>query len=104
MTTKYKHFQDGGHSWYAVPLRELASLGVDQQISAYSYILGATVYLEEDCDAAIWFSAVQERGEAPAFENIYHDNSPIREYPRYRAYRGLPATLAHNQYVTQLGA
>ncbi len=96
MTKKYKYFQDPGHGWIAVPLAELKTLGIADQISEYSYILGPIVYLEEDCDAAIWHEAVKAKGEAPAFEEVHQDPTPIRGYPHYRGERGIQRTRSAN--------
>ena len=105
MTTKYQYFQDPGHGWIAVPLTELKALGISEQISSYSYIMGATVYLEEDCDAALWFQTVTARGEAPAFQEIHQDPCPIRGFCPYRGERGITrATPAQNRYLDRQGA
>jgi hypothetical protein len=42
---------DPGHAWLRVPLVEIAQLGIEDQISAYSFINGRFAYLEEDSDA-----------------------------------------------------
>ena len=35
---------DPGHAWLRVPLMEIAQLGIEDQISAYSYINGNYAY------------------------------------------------------------
>ena len=42
---------DPGHGWLAVKLSEIKMLGIETDISEFSYIKGKTAYLEEDCDA-----------------------------------------------------
>lgn len=49
---------DPGHGWLKVPFSALLRAGVADKISAYSYVRGKTVYLEEDCDAEIYLSAI----------------------------------------------
>ena len=79
-----KFHTDSGHGWLAVKRAELETLGIIDLVSQYSYHKGATVYLEEDCDAGLFFSAFEVRyGTRPQFETKYKDgNSPIRNYAR----------------------
>ena len=77
---------DAGHGWFGVKRDALAALEILEQVSHYSYTRGATVYLEEDCDAALYFSAVRARlGRDPEYITKYADRSPIRSYDSYRA-------------------
>ncbi len=41
---------DPGHGWLRVPLADIAALGIEGDISEYSFINGRFAYLEEDCD------------------------------------------------------
>lgn len=54
-----KVYSDPGHGWLAVPTKTLFLMPIEliAKISRYSYQSdsGKTVYLEEDCDAAIFF-------------------------------------------------
>ena len=43
---------DPGHGWLAVKLSDLKMLGIEANITDFSYIKGKTAYLEEDKDAA----------------------------------------------------
>ena len=54
------YHNDPGHGWYEAPLSELVRLRIHTIISSCSYISpdGSTVYLEEDCDASTYFSAL----------------------------------------------
>ena len=104
MTHKYNFISDPGHGWIAVPLVELRALGIAEQISEYSYILGATVYLEEDCDAALFVKAkTAATGEKPQFIEHFQDPCPIREYPHYMGERGVKrarsATVRPNAFA-----
>jgi len=53
----YIFHTDPGHGWIAVKMAELLALGIDQDITGYSYVAesGLTVYLEEDIDANTFF-------------------------------------------------
>jgi len=81
----YKFYTDPGHGWLAVKVTELMELNVITKISQYSYLKGATAYLEEDCDAALFLEAYQEKYKsALRYHTKYIDkNSPIRSYERY---------------------
>ena len=62
MTTFTMH-TDPGHGWLEVPRGLLDTLGIAGDISAYSYINGATAYLEEDCDASRFVEAMKAAGQ-----------------------------------------
>lgn len=76
----YKFYEDPGHGWLAVKRAELIALGIAEKITAYSYQRGATVYLEEDCDADTFIKA---KGGNVEYETIYHAHTPIRSYAPY---------------------
>lgn len=81
----YKFYSDAGHGWLAVKKQELFDLGIQKKISPYSYVRGATVYLEEDCDASVFMEEMKKRfGKAPAIkEGKFQNRSPIRSYDAY---------------------
>lgn len=75
---------DGGHGWYAVKRDKLASLGTLAKVSGFSYQKGGTVYLEEDCDAALFFEHLTPEEKASlVVEERYSDRSPVRSYERF---------------------
>lgn len=79
----YVFHTDPGHGWLAVKKRELNALGVTG-ISHHSYVKGNTVYLEEDCDAALFFKAYEEMfGQKPKYRDSYLERTPIRYYDRF---------------------
>jgi hypothetical protein len=49
---------DPGHGWLRVPLVEIALLGIEEQITPYSFIEGNYAYLEEDCDCPRFLDAL----------------------------------------------
>lgn len=81
--TKVMH-SDPGHAWLAVKLDEIKMLGIQTDISSYSYVKGKTAYLEEDCDAGKFISAMQAKGiEVKIKEGACRDRSPIRYFKSY---------------------
>lgn len=85
---KIKYYTDPGHGWFAVKrsvLRDMLLLG---SISWYSYERGQTVYLEEDCDAMLFFNKAHELGIEVFITEKHTDKShPIRSYDHYNRYR-----------------
>lgn len=84
----YKFFEDAGHGWLQVPKEELKQLGIADKITGFSYTDNRFAYLEEDQDASTYldkkFSSIEEkRAFVQGCENVYHDNSPIRNYNNY---------------------
>jgi hypothetical protein len=73
----YTFHQDRGHGWIAVPLEEVARLGIKP--SRYSYKDKINAYLEEDCDAGLFIEAKKAAGEPYTFrEKITSKDSFIR--------------------------
>lgn len=50
--------EDPGHGWMQVPKKLLVQLGIEKQISGFSYQDEFNAYLEEDCDMSILFAAL----------------------------------------------
>jgi hypothetical protein len=95
MKMKYTFYNDPGHGWMKVPVKRLIELGIDQQISPYSYLseTGKFAYLEEDLDAGVFINAAKESGEDVTWSNRYADRSSrIRTYPGYQ-----PEWVANNR-------
>ncbi len=75
-----------------IPIVFHTDLGFGHQISAYSYVdasashdlSAARVFLEEDCDAALWINALKNEDRVLVSKNIHtnHD-SFIRSLPRW---------------------
>lgn len=85
---------DSGHGWLEVSKAKLTKLGIAQKISGYSYEKGLKAYLEEDCDASIffeayfndaeWYKKEELKKQAQAIpEKIYKGDAPIRNYNNY---------------------
>jgi antirestriction protein ArdC len=56
---RYTFTSDPGHGWLVVPVSDIATLGIAQDISPYSYLSprGGKAYLEEDGDAPRFIEA-----------------------------------------------
>ena len=86
--TKYRFIHDPGHGWLEVPTGELVRLGIANQISSFSYISkdGKKVYLEEDCDLAVFAEAKCKKEsirdplkwDAEGVEEVYQENTFVR--------------------------
>ena len=80
-TGEYNLHSDSAHGWVEVEIKKLETLGIADKISGYSYIKGSTAYLEEDCDASLFFKAL---GYTPLLNDSYTDGeSRIRTYQGY---------------------
>ena len=61
---QYRFHSDPSHGWLAVPVAKLVALGIADKISTFSYRNTRNVaFLEEDCDAAIFFAALKANKE-----------------------------------------
>jgi hypothetical protein len=88
----YTFHSDCGHGWLEVPAREIRALGIEGDISGYSYIStdGMTVYLEEDCDEGVFIKAVRNNHLYDFFDYVHHDGDCfIRELASYTGLRPL---------------
>jgi hypothetical protein len=76
---------DPGHGWVKVPRKMLATLGIADKITTYSYERDDFVYLEEDCDAGTFVNAYEAHyGVSPQWREHYADKSSrIRNYYHY---------------------
>jgi len=59
---KLDYVQDPGHGWIAADRQMLAFLGLLEATSTYSYQDQDLVWLEEDCDAPRFLSALSRVG------------------------------------------
>lgn len=89
--TAYNFHADPGHGWLEVDLDELIDLGIADKITPYSYRMGDTVYLEEDCDLTTFCRAKQEAGQKVEFiEHHTNSDSFVRSLSAYH-YPGVHA-------------
>ena len=85
----FRFYEDGGHGWLRVTFLELMGLGIEKDISHYSYIKpskdGKTIYcyLEEDCDLERFAVAMNAKGKEWKARRYASDRSRIRSYDSY---------------------
>jgi len=101
---KYIKYDDPGHGWLKVPALELAELGIITKISSCSYIAGGFVFLEEDCDMAVFLRA---KGWGPAeyqafVEHKHEENTPIRTC-EYYTLAGVARAIDKSSLLLQKG-
>jgi hypothetical protein len=88
---KFDFYSDPSHGWLKVKRQELMELGIESQISGYSYQKGDLVFLEEDRDASIFLHALEMRhGQKLSLDKLlrHHFTSrafPIRSYESYNS-------------------
>ena len=85
----FKHYTDPGHGWYKVSREMLFRMDILDKISSFSYQKNDWVYLEEDCDATIFFDRSKELyGEIQirVTSNIADNMSSIRYYDTFGKY------------------
>jgi hypothetical protein len=72
-------------------------LGIITQISNYSYMRGATAYLEEDYDASLFFNAYKDKYGTDPKHTYSHTNnrSPIRNYDSYNRNKAVDFALVN---------
>jgi len=84
----FKHFVDPGHGWYKVSREMLFRMDILDKISSFSYQKGDWVYLEEDCDATIFFDRYKElfgdEYQIKITQNIADNMSSIRYYQPFQ--------------------
>ena len=84
-TMTFNFYSDPGHGWLEVPFQMLQFLGIDGEITSYSYRQGPSCYLEEDQDVMTFVKAVQNHdGPSVEFNDVSSNkDSFIRELPPY---------------------
>lgn len=103
---------DAGHAWASVTRRELIDLKIERLISPHSYQCGSHIYLEEDCDLAVYLHAkghnLRHLSESLDWVEVHDgDNSPIRNMTPFAPKSAEPATRAErleHQRVINLAA
>lgn len=84
-----KWLSDPGHAWLKIKSTDLIASGVADKISGYSYIRGAYVYLEEDCDAEKYLAAIGFPAGKQIPEASTNKHSKVRSYRSYSVARML---------------
>ena len=77
-------YADPGHAWCKVPRSLLVKLGIDGDITTFSYQRGEYVYLEEDCDLPLLITTLRAWGKSVEFKELHtNKSSKIRSYSHY---------------------
>jgi len=81
------YISDPSHSYLKVDVRTVENLGFMNKISEYSFFNNHYVWLECDCDAQLYFDALDERGlpEPTIYSETLNEQAPFRLYPRFSA-------------------
>lgn len=84
----YTFYCDPGHGWLKVSYKELVELGIQDKITIHSYMRwngeSWDCYLEEDCDATLFYETKKSRGvEIKPTYKYSQKSSKIRSYYEY---------------------
>ena len=83
MKRNLRFIEDPGHGWLEVEKTDITTLKIASKISGYSYKNKSMVYLEEDCDAALYMNAAKAAGWDVALTFVHQENTFIRNLPYY---------------------
>lgn len=81
---KFVFHNDGGHGWLAVKRKLIEALGIENEISIFSYQKGQSVYLEEDQDLGTFCKIMEDLEIEIKTRSSYKDNSHVRYFDRYQ--------------------
>jgi len=84
----YTFHSDPSHAWLEVTQEALKTLGIENDVSCWSYVYEDKAYLEEDCDAGLFIKTLfhgspEARAKLQINEEIYNDNCFIRALSSY---------------------
>ena len=79
------YISDPIHSYLKVDVRTVENLGFMNKISEYSFFNDKSIWLECDCDAQLFFDALDERGlpEPTIYMKSINSQGRFRLYPRF---------------------
>lgn len=89
MRNKFNFYSDGGHGWLKVKKTELKALGIEKEITGYSYMNNGNAYLEEDTDASLFakkwaeFTGKEWNYNINTKTHVADSRSKIRRYACY---------------------
>jgi hypothetical protein len=85
-TLDLNFYSDPSHGWLEVKRADLIALGIEDDISGFSYQKGAKVYLEEDNDMSRFMDAATAAGWTIKTAEFHNDADLfIRLYNRYES-------------------
>ena len=83
LTTPLTFISDPGHGWLRVPLADIADLGIEEDISPYSFVDKRFAYLEEDDDCSVFVQACKAKNiPLPTIKEKYVEHFN-RNRPRF---------------------
>ncbi|WP_130855568.1 hypothetical protein [Olivibacter jilunii] len=82
LPTTFTFHEDPGHGWLEVPYQTIVDLGIQADITGYSYRQDGRAYLEEDLDAATFIMA--------------YNRATGRNEDDWTYFNSLAKTLVHN--------
>ena len=98
MKTRHLTFHnDPSHGWLEVKRADLVTLGIEDQISRFSYEKGSKVYLEEDNDMSRYMEAATAAGWHIDIED--HISTTNESY--IRGFKGYQSTAAARQSIAE---
>ena len=78
-------YSDPAHAWAKVKRQVLVNLGLDKDVSPYSYQYKDNVYLEEDNDLSLLYQRLLKDNVRMKFVEKHTDkDSRIRSYEHYQ--------------------
>ena len=80
---KLKKINDPGHGWLSVPLKFVKELGIEKEISVYSYMSLSRAYLEEDSDMGILLNKLKEKNIEYDISVLESEKTSIRNMASY---------------------
>ena len=94
MSYRFTFHSDPSHGWLEIHKECLQKAGVADKVSMYSYMDGDLAYLEEDCDAPLFLSVLDEHGLKYSFNEKPIDGDHwIRNLSAYKYVRPIDDTL-----------
>lgn len=80
-----KFISTPSHGYLVVEKAMLRQLGIADQISNCSFQRLGSVYLEEDCDAPLFFSAMEKAGFQVSVHSVCVNDDPTEKMEYYSA-------------------
>ena len=93
-TRDLNFYSDPSHGWLEVKRSDLIALGIEDQISRFSYEQGARVYLEEDNDMSRFMEAAAAAGWTIKTADFHNDAESF-----IRLLKGYQSTAASHQAI-----
>lgn len=80
----FHFFEDYSHGWLRVNKNLISHLGIEKEITPYSYVNGKYIYLEEDCDYVTFYNKMRDFGLNFTVKNHFSKKrSRIRRFERF---------------------